>query len=261
MSQSYAGLHTIPIDRIVGSVDRGVDFDRDFGPLTGQSGKRWQRLAQVFPDGDFPPIDVYELGGGYFVEDGHHRVALARQLGAEFVDAVVTRVSSPLPLGQDLDAGDLIHLQEERLFLERSGLGRGRPSARVRFSRPQGYAQLLDLVQAFGYARSLARGRLLEPAVVAATWWDERYVPALEAIRRAGVHDAFPYRTDGDLFLVVHERRQNLSPGHDAVTLDEAAAAVREAGHPAGPLQRRRRARSKRRRSLPLRGDERGAQG
>lgn len=171
MSQSYLGLRTIAIDQIVGSVDRGVDFDRDFGPLSGSSSARWQRLLEVFPDGDFPPIDVYELGGGYFVEDGHHRVALARHRGAEFIDAVVTRVHSPVELIEDVDVGDLIHLQEHRDFLERSGLARSRPDARVLFSRPQGYAQLLDLVQAFAYARSLRAQRLLDPATAAALWW------------------------------------------------------------------------------------------
>jgi hypothetical protein len=251
MSRSFVGQRTIPIDRIVGSVDRGVDFDRDFGPLSGASGERWRRLAEVFPEGDFPPIDVYEVGGAYFVEDGHHRVALARHRGAEFIDAVVTRVYTPVELTTELDAGDLIHLEQERTFLERSGLGRAQPGGRIAFSRPQGYAQLLDLVQAFGYARSVRERLLLDPPAVAAAWWDERYLPALAAMRRAGVQEAFPYRTEGDLFLVLHERRQNLSPGHEAVTLDQAAAAIHEAGHPSGPLERQRRARAQRRRSGP----------
>lgn len=69
------------------------------------------------------------------------------------------------------------------------------------------------------------------------------------------MREVFPYRTDGDLFLVIHERRQNLSPGHDAVSLAEAVAAAREAGHPAGPLERRQRARTTRRRSRPLAGE------
>jgi hypothetical protein len=37
----------------------------------------------VFPDGAFPPIEVVEVGGLYFVSDGHHRVALARERGAD----------------------------------------------------------------------------------------------------------------------------------------------------------------------------------
>jgi hypothetical protein len=253
LPQSYAGLRTIAIDRIVGSVDRSVDFDRDFGPLSARSSERWQRLAEVFPEGDFPPIDVYELGGGYFVEDGHHRVALARHQGAEFIDALVTKVYSPVELVEDIDVGDLIHLEQERAFLTRSGLAQSRPTASVRFSRPQGYAQLLDLVQAFAYAASMREQRLLEPAIAAARWWDERYLPSVDEIRRQGMHEAFPYRTDGDLFLVVHAQRQNLAPGHAAISLAEAVAAARNAGHSAGPLERRQRIRTKRRRARTLR--------
>ena len=52
------------------------------------------RPTQAFPDGDFPPITVYEVGGLYFVVDGHHRVALARQLGMEYVDADVTAIET-----------------------------------------------------------------------------------------------------------------------------------------------------------------------
>ena len=33
---------------------------------------------------------VYELDGQYFVVDGHHRVAIAKQLGMDFIDARVT---------------------------------------------------------------------------------------------------------------------------------------------------------------------------
>ena len=31
-ARAYRGIHPIPIDRIVGSVDRSDDFDRDFRP-------------------------------------------------------------------------------------------------------------------------------------------------------------------------------------------------------------------------------------
>jgi ParB-like chromosome segregation protein Spo0J len=37
----------------------------------------------VFPDGVVPAISTYEVDGMYFVVDGHHRVALAHELGME----------------------------------------------------------------------------------------------------------------------------------------------------------------------------------
>jgi hypothetical protein len=37
------------------------------------------------PEGEsISPIEVYKVGGAYFVLDGNHRVSIARQEGAEF---------------------------------------------------------------------------------------------------------------------------------------------------------------------------------
>jgi hypothetical protein len=42
-----------------------------------------------------PAVDLYQLGFGYYVVDGHHRVAAARQLGQLEIEAnVVEFVSS-----------------------------------------------------------------------------------------------------------------------------------------------------------------------
>ena len=94
VGQSYLGVRAIPVARIVGSLDRNADFDRDFHPLRRLSRARLGSLRTAFPDGNMPPIEVQELGGAYFVADGHHRVALARELRAEFVDAEVTRLQT-----------------------------------------------------------------------------------------------------------------------------------------------------------------------
>lgn len=36
-----------------------------------------------------PPIIVYKVGNEYYVLDGNHRVAIAKELGIEFIDAEV----------------------------------------------------------------------------------------------------------------------------------------------------------------------------
>ena len=35
-------------------------------------------------------MSLYQVGGFYFVLDGHHRVSVARYHGAEWIDAYVT---------------------------------------------------------------------------------------------------------------------------------------------------------------------------
>jgi hypothetical protein len=109
IGQSHVGITAIPIERIVGSVDRATDFGRDFKPRKGLSRRRLASLRAAFPDGVLPPIEVYEAGGAYFVSDGHHRVALAREQGAEFIDASVIRLQTNYEMPPDVDVGRLVH--------------------------------------------------------------------------------------------------------------------------------------------------------
>ena len=104
-------------------------------------------MEQAFPDSGFPPIVVYQLGDAYFVIDGHHRVAVARRQGVETIDAEVTELEARWHLPADADIVELIHAEQERTFMEESGLAEARPEARMRFSRPVGYVELLETVQ------------------------------------------------------------------------------------------------------------------
>src|SRR5215218_8908853 len=57
------GLQTIPLDSIVGTVDRSRDFDRRFRPTSGRVRGRWERIAAAQRRGQaMPPIDVYRIG-------------------------------------------------------------------------------------------------------------------------------------------------------------------------------------------------------
>ncbi len=82
----------VPLDAIVGTVDRLQGFDRHFRPTTPQVRARWERIAAAMRRGEpMPPVDLYRVGEVYFVKDGHHRVSVARALGRHDIDARVTR--------------------------------------------------------------------------------------------------------------------------------------------------------------------------
>ena len=87
------GVKTIPLDSIVGSVDRRVgEFDREFRPASPQLRGRWERIAAARRRGEaMPPIEVYRIGELHFVDDGHHRVSVARALGDDTIEAHVRR--------------------------------------------------------------------------------------------------------------------------------------------------------------------------
>jgi ParB-like nuclease domain len=96
--QSHLGLRTIPVRAIIGTMDRAGDFDGEFLPRRADMAERWHRVERIVQRGQAPPIVVHELDGRYFVVDGHHRVAIARQHGIDHLEAEVTRIRTRAPL-------------------------------------------------------------------------------------------------------------------------------------------------------------------
>lgn len=87
------GLQDIPVKAIVGSVGRRREFTRRFSPRIGDrhSRERWRNIFTLAITGvGLPPIRVFKLGEAYFVEDGHHRVSVARYMNWTTIQAYVT---------------------------------------------------------------------------------------------------------------------------------------------------------------------------
>jgi CRP-like cAMP-binding protein len=84
------------VEAIVGSIGRWQALRSDFLYRTGQAmTQRFYRVGQAMQAGKaLPPIEVYKLDNKYYVLDGHHRVAMARRLGQDFLDAHVVEYAS-----------------------------------------------------------------------------------------------------------------------------------------------------------------------
>jgi hypothetical protein len=92
------GLKVVPVERIAGSVGRHRDFDRTFLPAKASVEENWKRIDRAFHRGeDLPPVALYKVGGAYFVEDGNHRISVARYQGVEWIEAEVVEVRVPVP--------------------------------------------------------------------------------------------------------------------------------------------------------------------
>jgi hypothetical protein len=210
VGQSYKGVRPIEVGRVVGSLDRSGDFDRNFRPRRNASMQRMASLRSAFPDGDMPPIEAYEVGGAFFVSDGHHRVALALERERAFIDAEITRLETNFEIGPDVDVRQLIHTEQQRTLLHESGLAEARPDVVIEFSRPGGYPELLELIKAHGYDLARRRGKLPHATEVAADWYDQVFAPAVAALHREELPELYLYKTDADLFLWVYQRRRAL---------------------------------------------------
>ena len=166
------GIQTIPLDSIVGTVDRrDGEFDREFRPASPQLRGRWERIAAARRRGEaMPPIDVYRIGELHFVQDGHHRVSVARALGDTTIEAHVREVETELGAGRELRLRDLPLKQHERVFHERVPLP-PEARARIKLSDEWRYAQLATLVEAWGFRASHAREQLLSREEMARAWF------------------------------------------------------------------------------------------
>ena len=91
----------IALDQIRGSVGRAKEFTSKFYPRNNGSSDRWigVKMAVVNMCG-LRPIDVYQIDDVYFVQDGNHRVSVARQLGVETITARVTKVYTKCSLAE-----------------------------------------------------------------------------------------------------------------------------------------------------------------
>jgi hypothetical protein len=107
--------------------------------------------------------------------------------------------------------------------MQQSGLERSRPMARIDFSRPEGFVELLDVVKAHGYDLMMEQGKVLQPHEIAADWYDRVYLPAIESIRWENLLELEDGSTEGDLFLWVLQRRRKHDPQEGEQTLEDVA--------------------------------------
>ncbi|MET0929993.1 MAG: ParB N-terminal domain-containing protein [Aeromicrobium sp.] len=186
-AEHYAGTKVIPLDAIVGSVDKVRDFDRRFRPTSTVSRQRWERLARASRTGEvIPPIDVYQIGDYYFVRDGHHRVSVARSLGVTLIEARVTTIETFLaPVGITARV-DLELKFWRRLMLERVPFT-GEARAAVAVDRPTDYGEIAEAVEAWAARRMHAEGAYMDKATMAQRWYDEEFQPVVQMIEDAGV--------------------------------------------------------------------------
>jgi len=207
------GLQSIEVDSIVGTVDRGREFDRAFRPVSGRVRTRWERIAAAQRRGEsMPPIDVYRIGEVHFVRDGHHRVSVARALGLDTLDAYVTEVQTRVGAESDIRLGDLPLKSHERLFFERVPLP---PESRskIQVSEPERqYGHLAEGVEAWGFRLMRDRGEMMSRKEVAREWFGEEYEPVVEMLHEA---DLIGDQTETEAYMRVAAERWRLLRTHE----------------------------------------------
>lgn len=204
------GLQEIPLDSIVGSVGRYEDFNRQFLPRQESQAGRWARVRMAMDETGLPPIEVYKIGEVYFVSDGHHRVSVAREVGAKRIEAYVTEIPSKVKLSPDDDPEDVITKAEYVEFLKKTGLDQTDLDVDLQVTTTGRYEELLDHIAVHRYFMGQERGNEVPYTEALHHWIQEVYMPAVRTIRQLGLLRDFPGRTEADIYLWLMKHRSEL---------------------------------------------------
>jgi hypothetical protein len=204
-NEVYRGMQVIPIGKIVGSEGRYRDFNKYFLPRREFLRSRWVSvdLAQI-RDIPLPAIQLYEIGGVYFVRDGNHRVSVFHAQGGEAIDAEVTSLSTEIELDPSMTVEELkaeVIKYEKKIFYEKTLFGELTGDTNLDFTNPGCYDVIYNhiLVHKYYLNQNLREELPFDKALV--SWYNNVYCPIIRIIDEDMLCLNFPGRSPSDLYV------------------------------------------------------------
>ena len=187
------GTLFVPINKIVGSVGRYHDFDAHFRPKGYDSDERLHDIIKKMREGkQMPPISLYQIKDSYYILDGHHRYAAARELGHQEIRSCILEL---------LPSKDTI---ENRLYRERTEFrDRYHLSASIELTEIGQFPVLEEQIEEHRLFLEQERQDSVSPAEAAADWFKTIYLPLRTLIVSSNLSRSFRSRTADDLYLYI----------------------------------------------------------
>lgn len=204
-NETYIGMKTVPVASIVGSEGRYNDFDNMFFPKKSHLKNRWESIDRAHLQNTIlPPINLYEIGGLYFVRDGNHRVSVARARSIEFIDAEVTSLRTEIRLKPGYTIQYLLKQiiqYEKRVFYSETAYGDITDDWSLDFTTPGQYDVIYNHILTHKYYLNLSHTEEISMPDAIISWYNMVYTPVLATIRRHKMMVKFRRRTPSDLFV------------------------------------------------------------
>jgi hypothetical protein len=209
-SPLYRGIHQVFLNQIVGSVGRYGEMTRQFLPLNDALRERWVKMAEIAQTEGWPPIELYKVGNVYFVRDGNHRVSTARQFKFPSIETHVWEYPEDIEISSKDNLDAILNRFRERDFLEKTGLAVNRDDYSIHFTTCGRYSEFQAQIEDLRQKLQEIDERDVTFQEAADAWYEIVYLPAIEVIRDSGLMDAFPGRTEADLFAWMSLHRDSL---------------------------------------------------
>jgi hypothetical protein len=225
-NQVYRGTQIVPINLIVGSEGRYRDFNKYFFPKSEHLRSRWQRVDEaIITDHILPPIQLYEIGGVYFVRDGNHRVSVAKSQGVEYIDAEVTSLATMVRINPSMTEDELkvsLLEYEKNIFYIKTGFAMLQDKD-LNFSSPGSYDIIYNHILVHKYFLNQDREDEIPFSDAMVSWYHNVYSPVIKIIQEQWILAGFPGKTPGDLYIWIVKYWDLLKKKYGAYSLAQAA--------------------------------------
>ena len=207
------GICSVSVKQVVGSVGRYNDFDNEFRLIRHMPSDRFQGIKQAMKSGKrLPPVKLYQIKDEYYVLDGNHRIAAAKEIGHPEIEAKIVEF---IPSKDTLEN---ILYREKSEFIEATKL----PYA-IDLTEVGQYAHLIKQITTH---QEFLKHETNEPVSfesAAKDWYTTIYHPLIDIIDQGRLIESFPGRTIDDLYTYIsihqweHRRTRNYGSTIDRI--------------------------------------------
>ena len=210
------GARLVPVAQIIGSVGRYHDFDSKFRLKHNMVSDRLQRIKRAMTEGKrLPPVKLYQIKDEYYVLDGNHRIAAAKEFGLLEIDATIVEF---IPSKDTL---------ENILYLEKSEFNEtARLPHAINLTEVGQYIQLIKQISKHQDFLKRETKKSVSFESAAKDWYQTIFQPLNDIIDQGGLIEAFPGRTLADLYAYIsihqwdNQRSRNYGSTIDRVMTD-----------------------------------------
>ena len=193
------GIKEIPLDKIVGSVEKYSYFDKNFVPKNDIVKQRWINIyVGYMMDSMLPPVILYKIKDDYYVYDGNHRVSVAKFLNFASIEAEVEEF---LPTK---DTKDKVIYQEHMFFEKETGI------EEIILSEPIKYKYLREEIESYTALLSKRRNRDFSLREGAEKWYKEIFLPIKVLLKENNIAKS-QKKNISDIFMFLLDHKYYLS--------------------------------------------------
>jgi hypothetical protein len=193
------GIKEVPLDKIVGSVEKYADFDKNFVPKNNVVKQRWINIYIGYTsDSMLPTVILYKIKDNYYVYDGNHRVSVAKFLNFATIEA---QVEEFLPTK---DTKDKVIYREHMIFEKETGL------SDISLSEPIKYKYLKEEIENYKNLLNKRKNENLDLKEAAKNWYINVFLPIKTLFSENEIIKDYEGNPD-DIFLFFLEHKYYLS--------------------------------------------------